>query len=79
MWLNRDPIGERGDSNLYGFCANDGVNHIDLFGLDTYFAVELCSIDRLKASGRNLCDTRVMRTDIRDLLLGEFEDWHREL
>ena len=32
-WLNRDPIGERGGLNLYGFVGNDGVNRWDLLGL----------------------------------------------
>ena len=32
-WINRDPIGERGGNNLYGFVGNDGVNGWDYFGL----------------------------------------------
>ncbi len=28
-WINRDPIGERGGMNLYGFVNNDGVNRSD--------------------------------------------------
>src|SRR5690606_32954149 len=32
-WLNRDPIGERGGLNLYGFVNNDGVNDADYLGL----------------------------------------------
>jgi len=32
-WLNRDPIAERGELNLYGFVGNDGVNGIDVLGL----------------------------------------------
>jgi hypothetical protein len=32
-WINRDPIGEDGGSNLYGFVANDGVNRWDTLGL----------------------------------------------
>jgi RHS repeat-associated protein len=32
-WPSRDPIGERGGKNLYGFLGNDGVQGIDLFGL----------------------------------------------
>ena len=32
-WLNRDPIGEDGGLNLYGFCGNDGVNQVDALGL----------------------------------------------
>jgi RHS repeat-associated protein len=32
-WLNRDPIGEEGGLNLYGFVENDPVNDMDAFGL----------------------------------------------
>ena len=32
-WASRDPIGEEGGLNLYGFCGNDGVNKIDPCGL----------------------------------------------
>ena len=32
-WLNRDPIGEMGGVNLYGFVENNGTNGIDLVGL----------------------------------------------
>ncbi|MEZ5328779.1 MAG: hypothetical protein R3F19_27350 [Verrucomicrobiales bacterium] len=31
-WLSRDPIGERGGLNLYGFVGNDGVNSVDVLG-----------------------------------------------
>ena len=31
-WLNRDPIGEEGGLNLYGFVNNDGVNKWDVMG-----------------------------------------------
>ena len=33
-WLSRDPIGELGGVNLYGFVGNNGVNAWDYFGLD---------------------------------------------
>jgi RHS repeat-associated protein len=32
-WPSRDPIGERGGVNLYGFVGNDGVNNTDVLGL----------------------------------------------
>jgi RHS repeat-associated protein len=32
-WMNRDPLGEEGGVNLYGFVANDPVNWIDPWGL----------------------------------------------
>jgi RHS repeat-associated protein len=34
-WLNRDPIEEEGGGNLYGFIANNPVNDLDAFGLQT--------------------------------------------
>ncbi|MEI8039384.1 MAG: hypothetical protein WCJ14_13435, partial [Verrucomicrobiota bacterium] len=32
-WPSRDPIGEKGGVNLYGFVGNDGVNYIDVSGM----------------------------------------------
>ena len=32
-WPSRDPIGERGGMNLYGFVGNNGVNQWDLLGM----------------------------------------------
>ena len=32
-WPSRDPIGEKGGENLYGFVENDGVNRWDVLGL----------------------------------------------
>ena len=32
-WPSRDPIGEQGGVNLYGFVGNDGVNWADILGL----------------------------------------------
>ena len=34
-WLSRDPIGEAGGPNLYGYCLNDPVNLWDPWGLCT--------------------------------------------
>lgn len=31
-WASRDPIGERGGVNLYGFVGNDGVGGVDVLG-----------------------------------------------
>jgi RHS repeat-associated protein len=31
-WLNRDPIEEDGGLNLYGFCGNNAVYHVDYNG-----------------------------------------------
>ncbi|MFA6633042.1 MAG: RHS repeat-associated core domain-containing protein, partial [Kiritimatiellia bacterium] len=35
-FLQRDPIGEQGGLNLYGFAGNDPVNVIDSLGLESY-------------------------------------------
>ncbi len=34
-WPNRDPIGEQGGINLYGFVFNDTINRIDFLGLQS--------------------------------------------
>lgn len=32
-WLSRDPIGEEGGPNPYGFCGGDSIRFLDLLGL----------------------------------------------
>jgi hypothetical protein len=34
-WLSRDPIGEEGGANLYGFVLNQPIDRIDPLGLET--------------------------------------------
>src|ERR1041385_221750 len=34
-WMNRDPMGEDGDSNLYRFAKNDPEDKVDAFGEQT--------------------------------------------
>ena len=33
-WLNRDPIGENGGCNLFGFVGNDPIDNIDPLGMN---------------------------------------------
>lgn len=40
-WPSRDPIAERGGMNLYGFIANDGINLVDILGLNDFGPGEL--------------------------------------
>jgi hypothetical protein len=35
-WPSRDPIGERGGTNLYGMVGNDAVNKLDILGMASY-------------------------------------------
>lgn len=52
-WPSRDPIGERGGENLYGFVGNDGVNYFDLLGRDRQTA---SGTDYLGAEGPGFCE-----------------------
>jgi len=42
-WPSRDPIGERGGLNLYGFVENGSVNWVDLLGLKLHFNIQLAN------------------------------------
>jgi RHS repeat-associated protein len=44
-WLNRDPIGETGGLNLYGFVGNGPLTHQDVWGFD-YYNGEYDDLDR---------------------------------
>jgi RHS repeat-associated protein len=46
-WINRDPIGEVGGSNLYEFAVNRPVDAIDSHGKDATVAQHLVSSERL--------------------------------
>ena len=47
-WLNRDPIGEAGGENLYGFCRNSAIGCYDLLGMD------FVSLFRIPQTGVNM-------------------------
>jgi len=52
-WPSRDPIGERGGVNLYGFVGNAGVNWIDVNGLISLEDILKCGCEYIcgKATG----------------------------
>ncbi|MFC7338448.1 RHS repeat domain-containing protein [Haloferula chungangensis] len=53
-WPSRDPIGERGGMNLYGFVGNDGINSWDLLGWIELDASELKQANEIETRwGRN--------------------------
>jgi RHS repeat-associated protein len=47
-WPSRDPIGEEGGINLYGFVGNDGINWLDILGL-----IELAKCEVVYYVGHN--------------------------
>ena len=47
-WPSRDPIGERGGLNLYGFVGNDGIDYTDYLG-------QAVALEQLK-QGHNIDD-----------------------
>jgi hypothetical protein len=58
-WPNRDPIGEQGGYNLYGFVGNDGVNYWDLLGMitvDQYLTVTGELSDAINSCETMSCD-----------------------
>ena len=59
-WLNRDPIGEAGGINLYGYVFNDPVNSIDRFGLFTYLVFDTEGYGSL---GRNWGHVGIITTE----------------
>ena len=63
-WLNRDPIGERGGENLYGFCDNNPVANCDKDGC-AYFAIRgLGGFPAVKWSSFVSCPFMKMAVDI---------------
>ena len=44
-WLNRDPIGESGGLNLYGFVGNNPVNFVDPWGLAVFVGQHPAFVD----------------------------------
>ena len=63
-WPSRDPVGERGGMNLYGFVGNDGLNAFDYLGEDINWW-----IDGTKANcARLLCMAMVATPGTVDLI-----------
>ena len=41
-WLSRDPIGEEGGLNLYGFVGNNGIMNLDVLGEKILRSYDIC-------------------------------------
>jgi RHS repeat-associated protein len=50
-WLNRDPIGERGGLNLYGFVGNNPANSADAYGLAYRYSSTAGNLSELLLQG----------------------------
>ena len=44
-WISRDPIGEKGGANIYGFVNNNAITHLDILGL----CIKACCSSELAA------------------------------
>src|SRR6266496_425353 len=53
-WLNRDPYGEDGGINLYGFAKNEPLNQIDRDGRQLQWILKKCFGSGLRNSGSQL-------------------------
>ncbi|UDQ98363.1 RHS repeat-associated core domain-containing protein [Lentisphaerota bacterium WC36G] len=48
-WLSRDPIGERGGMNVYGFVNNNVINYSDSYGLKKEYCCKEKDINKIAA------------------------------
>jgi RHS repeat-associated protein len=55
-WVSRDPIGEDGGVNLYGFVGNDGVNFLDFLGLNLLRCTNQDSLAEIERKNREISD-----------------------
>ena len=63
-WPSRDPIGEKGGINLYGFIGNDGVNKWDMLG----HRFNISSPERTNAVKNNILIVDSIKANV-DLLI----------
>ncbi len=56
-WINRDPIGERGGLNLYGFVRNNPANKADYLGLRLGDPYRCCDAEKI-AEGKKILEER---------------------
>ena len=66
-WPSRDPIGEKGGSNLYGFVGNDGINLCDLLGL-------IVTVERNEGSGQRRSEENGVPQGISNFITNQWGD-----
>jgi hypothetical protein len=75
-WPSRDPIGEKGGVNLYGFVGNDGIGQIDYIGLETVPSpLPLPSLSDLTAS----CDNPIWVVNNSDFQSRDHTDLYNQM
>jgi len=86
-WPSRDPVGEKGGLNLYGFVGNDGVNAWDILGLtddsESYPCKCKNDLGRFKNMTFTLSSTTMVNTyelndpasQIADLVVGKLKKY----
>ena len=63
FWPNRDPIGENGGTNLYGFAENDLPNNYDLLGLTEMEMLDPGLItEESDSNSQDYCSTTTCKT-----------------
>jgi RHS repeat-associated protein len=73
-WLNRDPIGEDGGFNLYGFVYNSPVNRIDPKGLNSLLSIASgCAMSLLTKSIDKKLDQQFVCKELADRMRGVTE------
>ncbi len=56
-WLSRDPIGEKGGLNLYGYTRNDSIDRVDLLGQEESETLnDPAYLQMLAQVGKPCCD-----------------------
>ncbi len=71
-WLSRDPIGEEGGLNLYGFVGNAPIVLLDALGLDWFDNVSDFTAGVADALSFGL--TRLVRKSLNKMLYDSFDD-----
>jgi RHS repeat-associated protein len=73
-WPSRDPIGEVGGENLYGFAGNDGVDTVDFLGLWETDAHNAIIVDWLRGitalyHGKGMMDCKCCTINVLQILM----------
>jgi RHS repeat-associated protein len=63
QWLSREPLGESESINLYQYCHNDPINHVDVLGLRKKEIVSPESGNRFRRNANGEWEVRVVTVE----------------